>query len=209
MRALVYLLLLPSPVFTANVSEVRLVFYSGAEYFEPSPEECTVRLLENGRAAGVDFDYDKRIFRVPYGRYTVLVETPGFVTYRREVLVSQPKLDLLVGLQLGDIANYSQPPPPAVIEGRVVGKNLDYSTLWLRAMPVFGGGRVVFDSRLDESGRFSITPYNAIDAESDKYVILVLAPKPGEVPWIELQVVAMTEVDVHNHKTTNVEVVVE
>ncbi len=188
---------------------MRLVFYTGAEYFEPRPEECSVELLRSGQDVGLELDYAKQTFKAPYGRYTLVVKAPGFRNYRREVLISQSVVDLLVGLQLGDIGNHAQPPPPTVIEGRVSGKNLDYSTLWLRAAPVFGGGNAVFDTRLDENGRFTITPYNAIDPESRKYIILVLAPKPSEEQWTDLVVVSTKEVDVRNHKTTQVEIIIE
>jgi hypothetical protein len=190
-----------------QVGEVRLVFHDSAEYFVPPRDVDAVRLLVGEKDAGVELDYEQSSFTVPYGRYTLVVENLGFRSYERRIVVAQPKTNLLVALQLGDVSNTSSPRPPTRIAGRVKGKGLDFSTAWVKALPVFGAGELLFDSRLDENGRFSITLNESYEAESSKYVVVVLGPK-RRGSRTELHVVAMREVDVYANRTADVEITV-
>ncbi|MCB1018446.1 MAG: hypothetical protein H6509_14200 [Bryobacterales bacterium] len=165
-----------------------------------------MKLFAGENAVDVAFDYAKSRFRVPYGAYVLVVEELGFREYRRPIRVLQPETDILVGLELAAIATYNGPRSLPRIAGRLVAENLNFSSLWVRALPIFRPDGVSFDSRVDSKGRFSIVLYDPTDSSSTQYMLLVLRPKQGTTV---LNVAATREVAVPNYETTNVEIAVE
>ena len=205
MRILACLLLLSTPSLAKDIGQLRLTFYTGFEYFEPNQDEADVRLLSGKDDAAFDFNYRKRRFEVPRGRYTLVVEAPGFRPYRRSILVSQAVTDILVGLEISQIADHATPPPPSRIEGHVNVEDVDLGSLWVRVLPVFRPDGLTFDSRVHANGRFSTVLYDPTDGIT-KYVVLVLAP---ESSGTDLRVVATREVEVPKNRTTNIEIVLK
>lgn len=204
MRLFFCLILLSSFVRADDVSTVRLAIHSGFEYFSPTKDDCDVRLLNSAGDAVSDFDYGRGQFAVPYGWYTLSVEAPGFRTYQRLIHVVQPQVDLLVVLRLSDVANYMERPPPSRLEGRVTVATGDPSKLWVRVQPLFGTSARAFDSRLDDSGQFSL----ALDKSTD-FLILVFAPESDTSAGDELRVAATQQVRVHWNRTTAVTIAID
>ena len=180
MRLALALVLLAAPAAAAAETGIlRLTVYSGAEIFRPRADHNAVELIPLGGGKPIAFDWRKQQFRAPYGRYDLLVVAGGFEVYRREVLIHQPEADVLVGLQLGQIAHIDGEVHTR-LQGRVIAQELDYSQVWVRALPLFGTKTQTIDMRPDRTGRFaSELPAPAPDVSEFLLIVSSTAPPQG------------------------------
>jgi len=194
-------LFLVAPPASAETGTVRVTLYSGAEYFEPA--DGTISLRPRWRSTPEEVQGEKGNFEVEYGTYLLTVEVDGFLNYEREIFVDQPQVDVLVGLRLGEIADFVEPPPATRVVG-LLKTDLSSNTLWVRAIPMFGTGTKAFDARPDSRGHFGIK----LDAGGD-FLLLVLRETPaGEGNFLDLRVVATKQVSAGTYRTERAEITI-
>ncbi len=97
---------------------------------------------------------------VPYDRYELTIESSGFERRQLTISVNQPKIALVLGLDVAllDIV-------PGTVAGRVVGGAIRKDT-WIRLVPLFS--TEMFEDAVDRSGAFSVRGVRA-----GKYVAVV------------------------------------
>jgi hypothetical protein len=106
---------------------------------------------------------NKGRLRVPYGRYRLHVEEPGFKSKQIELAVFQPELTVRVELNIGGM---SCPPDPSTISGRISGIPSG-SEVWVKTVPLRGTGGV--ETRATSRGYFLLAGLEPTD-----YIVLVL-----------------------------------
>ncbi|MCB9385765.1 MAG: hypothetical protein H6509_14205 [Bryobacterales bacterium] len=183
--------MLAIPLLAREVGRVQLAFHDGMGPIKAGQLHGNVKLLIGEQDSGINIDIKEGLFTAPYGDYTLVVVAEGFRTYRRPILVCSKRADILVALQVGEIADYEKSPPPPQIEGRIVSESHDLSSLWVRILPIFGREGVTFDSLVDSNGRFSVV----LSKGTERCVVLVLAPGVGEYGEARLNAIWVQEVE--------------
>jgi hypothetical protein len=98
---------------------------------------------------------------LPYGYYTVKVNSPGFKSYTRDVLLDKPAVTVRAQLGLGvECLRYA-----ALLHGNVLPMP-DTRELWLKAVPLRGTGDL--EARIEKDGTFSI------GADDGSYIVAVV-----------------------------------
>jgi hypothetical protein len=123
-------------------------------------DRVEIELFEAGSQKAVRRSTKGRLERVPFGKYTVRVFSPGFKTHRIDVNVDQPKVtvrtQLAVSIECAD---------DSTLDGSVSSAQR-HPDLWVKVLPMRGPGG--FESKVN-SGTFSISGLDAGD-----YVLMVL-----------------------------------
>ena len=108
---------------------------------------------------------------VPYGRYIIKIESPGFETYERRFNVLGSATYVRAALKVADaderrvIGRYVYP----FIRGSLEGSLPLKSDLWAKLIPISGTEDNLMDAKIEKNGRFQ---FDGLDVGN--YLLLIL-----------------------------------
>lgn len=119
---------------------------------------------------------------LPYGDYTLIVETPAFQTWKGMVRVAQERMRFTVGLELGPAEGFVNRCP---ISGELTGVGVRAARrLWIRLLPLFGNDVSEVDVMAD--GKFSDK------IRCGKHILVVMGSE-GAIRTVPVDVTMMTK----------------
>ncbi len=115
--------------------------------------------------AGADFSpsYFSGMVHLPFGRYALRIDVPGFDTWKGELRVSRPLMRVTVGMPLGGLDG---PRPTCALSGEIVG--VGGRDAWVRLMPMFA--EEILEADVSGDGHFQVD-----GAECGDYVLAVIS----------------------------------
>ncbi len=110
--------------------------------------------------------------RVPYGRYILKIELPGFQSYERRVKVLgkaayvRAALTVVTPDERRIVGRYVYP----FIRGSLQGNLPEHADLWAKVIPVAGPEDGLMDAKIDKNGHFQ---FDGLD-DYGNYTVLIL-----------------------------------
>lgn len=165
---------------SAAVHLKTIVAASGDDLDDLGPAKVTMFKSETDERDFAKRFRDNRASDIPYGVYRLRVHHDGFYSAERQVVVSQPIVWVVVGLEIGGIGSDAR---NFEVAGTVRNIPRAGEPLWVRLAGVHS--TLARDAKVDESGNFVIA-----GLRQDKAVLIV---------WSGREILHVTQVVIPTH----------